>query len=90
MLWQTDGIQMAQRLYADARLLLQLVRLVLFRNRLDGTLPSSWAGLTQASHVPNATSSLQWTCLLTALAHAVVHSGYGAKFAKRDITGVME
>lgn len=60
LLDHTDGIQMAQRLYAEARLLLQLVSLTLVGNRLDGTLPSSWAGLTQASPVSNATSSLQF------------------------------
>ena len=35
---------------ADTLLPMQLFDLDLADNRLSGTLPSSWAGLTQASH----------------------------------------
>ena len=36
-----------------SQLLLQLTFLLLRENRLSGTLPGSWAGLTQASHAAN-------------------------------------
>lgn len=53
--WQIVCIRCSV-LYAECQLLLQLRWVSLVGNRLNGTLPSSWAGLTQASHTPNTHS----------------------------------
>lgn len=37
--------------FSACELLLQLTVMALPKNRLFGTLPSNWVGLTQASHV---------------------------------------
>ena len=40
----------AECFQSEAQLLLQLIWMDLSSNRLNGTLPSTWPGLTQASH----------------------------------------
>lgn len=55
---------------ATSNVLLQLSVLDLGRNRISGTLPSSWSGLPQASHVWNLISidpEVQLLCRQTAI-----------------------